>query len=260
LAIDRILEVSGLTEIERPARGNRPARKFTISPKLLAGLKQFQSAAVALTGVDLRREMPHGLVVLHPGKDQLAQGIIETCLSAAAFTEFLQPGEAIGGYPSYASPFGVVVASRTLVIAGTRKDEVAAAIERFADPSRPSLAKTHAFEELVLAQTIADIQSFEWVVASVGTTKSGLAADFWLSLKEGNRSLPFQLARTAPVSKESLAAAPAGASAVLAIGRRGRDFMPGMGLVLTVADSSRSKALWNELLRIPATPRRDAAS
>src|SRR6185295_3295775 len=132
-------------EQQDPAGAKPP---FMVSPKLLLALKDVRGAALAITDFD-PRQPPRGVLVINTGRSDLLQGIIETALSGATASEMLQPGEPIEGHPTYQSPFGTVIATERLVIAGNPADLAVEALHRLQGRADlPSLAGTEAFKEL----------------------------------------------------------------------------------------------------------------
>ena len=68
---------------------------FSLSPALLAELQKIPGAAIAITKLDQRMEMPDGVLVIHPGDSDLLRGILETAV------QLIEPVEPIAGFKTY---------------------------------------------------------------------------------------------------------------------------------------------------------------
>ena len=71
-------------------------KRFTVSPALIKAVLGLRGAAVAITGIDMERQEPTGVVVLHPGDLEVIRGLIETALPVGG-----KPVKSIGGYATY---------------------------------------------------------------------------------------------------------------------------------------------------------------
>lgn len=250
--IERILDAAGLLSEGGQREGEGPA--LGISPRLLAALKGFAGAAVAITGVDVRNGMPSGVAVLHPGKADLIYGLIETALSGAGAANELRAAEPVEGHAAYETPFGVLVLTERLLIAGSSRDLAADAVRRVRGRDVPSLRSEEALgaldegrkaslafafinaervlerakelisaggelpEEYRLVQSIADVESLRWAALQISTGDEGLSAQVSLQLAEGNHAFPYHLLRTPPVGRDVARSVPDGAVGFFAIG------------------------------------------
>lgn len=219
---------------------------FTISPALLADLKKFRGIAVAITRVDAAG-MPDGVLVLHPGDHDLLRGLAETAV------QFLEPAEAIGGFKTYrlhdgAGEFWVTVTARTFVAARSR-EPVAAAIERLKNPAAESLAARPEFQalaaqrreallfayangrqlakqfggqlrgqEAAIATAVLDLDHLESLILVVGTSTDSVHLTAQMNLAPGHHNLAYNLIRTPPLSRRSLAHVPGGVAGVALVG------------------------------------------
>ncbi|HVR75621.1 MAG TPA: hypothetical protein VMT52_14900 [Planctomycetota bacterium] len=250
--IERILDAAGLLTEEGQPGGEGPA--LGISPRLLAALKGFAGAAIAITDVDARHGIPSGVAVLHPGKADFIYGLIETALSGAGAANELRAAEPVDGHPAYEIPFGVLVLTERLLIAGSSRDLAADAVRRVRGSDVPSLRREEALgaleegrkaslifaflnaerilgrvkeqifaggeppEEYRIVQSIADVESLRWAALQISTGEEGLSAQVSLQLAEGNHAFPYHLLRTPPVGRDVVRAVPDGAIGFFAIG------------------------------------------
>ncbi len=254
--LGRLLEMAGFLGGKAPAGAepsgqNRPP--VLVSPRLIETLAEIDGAALAITDFD-PRSPPRGVFILHSGRSDLVQGLIETALSGAALSAELRPTEPVGGHPAYESPLGIVVTTEELVIAANPRDLAVDVIRRLHEDAVPSLGTQPAFGEMkarradslvfafvngpravelgrqsasrdgrlpkeyLLLQAVADVESLEWASLAIGTREDGLAAHLSLRLREGNHSFAYHFLRTPPAGREALGAVPAGAAAALALG------------------------------------------
>ncbi|MCH7812573.1 MAG: hypothetical protein IID40_01000 [Planctomycetes bacterium] len=231
-----------------------PAEVF-LSPTLLDELSRFRGVALALTGFGpAAADMPElggvqGLVILHPGEANGLRGLIETA------AQFVTPTEPIGNFATIRIEPGITVTfTHRLVIAGTSRELVAGTVQRLTSGDGASLADRPDMQELAgqrdralvfafvdakgalataykhlgedrdamqaigIAQGLMDVGHWKSLCASIGSTDTGLHADFTLALEDGHANLVYNLIRTPPMSGKSLRAVPAGAAVVVGIG------------------------------------------
>jgi len=227
-----------------------------LSPGIVNELRRFRGVAAAITGI----EAPpagnpdlggvQGVVVLHPGDDQMLRGALET------FAQFVVPAEPISGFPTLeVAPPGIVVSfTNRLVVAGTSRGLVAGVVDRLSGRGGESLAdradmvamaeqRRHslafafvdvkravatahqhlqqdpdAMQALAMAQGLFDIRHAQSVSASLGTTGKDLYAEVAMALDEGHANLVYNLVRTPPMSGRTLESVPAGAAGFVGIG------------------------------------------
>lgn len=247
----RVLEKMGLVA-EGSDAGGSP--RGLISPRLLAGLSAVEGIAAALTDFDPRRGEPKGIVVLNSGRSDAVHGLLETVLAGAVKARQIRPGESILGHPSYETPLGWIAATRRLVVAGTSRDLVAAAVERLeksgSEPGGPGVrwagsaesrkdalvsilvnappllarAKEQLFrgdqaaDEYNRIQALTDLESVKSISLMLQTDGTGISLEAALDLEEGNHALAYHVLRSPPLSGEALRAVPAGAAAFIAFG------------------------------------------
>ena len=340
--VARLLELAGLTGKEGTSEAaslGDPPLPLVISPRLLRGLEKAWGAAVSVTAIDPHLGIPSGVVVIKPGRSDVALGLIETGLSSAVASGIMMRSDPVHGYEAYLGPFVSVVLTERLIVLGNPPRLVSDAVRRLQGEPGESLARSEVFSELKKkrenallfafvnakplvtlakaqmqrhgrlpdeyrwAQAITDVESLRWAAVTLGTFDQGIYGDVWMRLDEDNHAMAYHLLRTAHVGRQALTAVPSGVAGFLAFGLSedgsgeapsrearsraaryvtgldvGREIfanvkdvlafvlppaasdpesrrhgMPGIGLVLTVKDPSRSEALWNEILSIPAT-------
>jgi len=275
--LGRLLDMAGFLGGKgkpAPEQSGQGVAPVLVSPRLIETLAEIDGAALAITDFD-PRSPPCGVFILHSGRSDLVQGLIETALSGAAVSAELRPTEPVGGHPAYESPLGIIVTTAELVIAANPRELAADVVRRLSDEAVPSLGTLPVFgevaarradsllfafinghravelgrraasrggrlpEEYLLLQALADIESLEWATLGIGTREDGLAAHFSLRLREGNHSLAYHLLRTPPAGRDALGAVPAGSAAALALGLG----MPGEGGLSTRTDPGAAPAI-----------------
>lgn len=227
-------------------------RRVMLSPALFESLKAFEGLAVAITGLDLEREAPMGVMVLNPGEARVVRGLIETV------AQFVQPAAPIGGHPALridAPDFSATVAlTARLVVIGTNRDLVEGVIARLDDDGAESLAGTDTFKQgaashdealayvfanvqaglkyayrmagqdrdmmrgLMTAQAVFDLAHLNSLALALGSSNDALQAEFVMSLAEGQTNMVYNLLRTPPMHGRALRLVPGSAAAVLAVG------------------------------------------
>lgn len=249
----RLLDQLGLLAQAEAVAADAAARAgptIAVRPGLVRELLGIRGIAVAVTGFDPSRQMPTGVLILHPGNQDIVRGLIETALPAVA-----APAEPIKGCPTYKleDPPVLVTLSSRLVILSMQANEIADVIARARGEDDESLA-THAElaetlkgrqdallffcvnakpimplvngalaaaagqkRELALAQALLDLQNISSIVGSVGVRDDGLYLDLALNLEKGHRNLVYNLLRMPALDRELLKSIPEGAAAFFAL-------------------------------------------
>ena len=221
---------------------------FTLSPALAAELKKFRGAALAITGLDERmKDMPEGVLVIHPGDSDLVQGLLETGV------QLVESAKPIGDFKTYRfkndhHEFWITVTAR-LLIAGTKREAVAATVERLGNPKAASLAARPAFkaleadrrngllfayvdghelarrlrplmkgQEAAIVGTVLDLDHLESITLTAGVTDDSVKVSARMNLVPGHHNLAYNLIRTPPFTRRSLGSVPRGAAAVVLLG------------------------------------------
>ena len=221
---------------------------LTLSPALVAELKKFRGAALAITGLDDRmHDVPDGVLVIHPGDSDLVRGLLETAV------QLIEPAKPIGNFKTYrfkegAKQFWITVTAR-LLIAGTDREAVAAVVERLGNPKAASLATRPTFQahdadrhnrlvfayvdghelarrlkpmmkggDAAMVSTLLDLDHLDSLTFAAGVTDDSVQLIARVNLTPGHHNLPYNLIRTAPFTRRSLASVPSGAAAVVLLG------------------------------------------
>ena len=132
--------------------------RILLSSAILAQAKAFKGVGLAITGVDLHQETPQGVLVLHPGEDEVMRGLMETA------AQFLPPTDPIAGYPTVQiseSDFSATIAfTARLVVLGTDRTLVQGVVERLKGETSESLATVALFNESVARREYALFNAF----------------------------------------------------------------------------------------------------
>ncbi|MHC4896945.1 MAG: hypothetical protein ACYTGW_07545 [Planctomycetota bacterium] len=235
--------------------GTNGGTAFGISPKLVDAVLGMRGAAVAVTDFDARRGPTNGVIILHPGNLDVAQGVLETVLPVGG-----QPVAPIAGHATY-SIEGQVLLTRTsrLLIASPDRAQIEGVLARlggrggaaFADNDELSAAmklrgddllffcmhfkplmpmvrdviqrETRRDPELRAALAFLDIESTRCIAGRAGIDADGISFDARLVLDEGHRNLVFNLLRQPGIPKSALSMVPKGAAGFVvgAVNRRG---------------------------------------
>jgi hypothetical protein len=230
---------------------------FTLSPALVAELEKFRGAALAITGLDERmKDIPEGVLVIHPGDSDLVRGLLETAV------QLIEPAKPIGSFKTYrfkqgSRQFWITVTAR-LLIAGTDREGVAAVVDRLGHPKAASLATRASFQthdadrrnrlvfayvdghelarrlrpmmkggDAAMVSTLLDLDHLESLTFAAGVTDDSVQLVARVNLMPGHHNLPYNLIRTAPFTRRSLAAVPSGAAAVVLLGLNPATPVPG---------------------------------
>jgi hypothetical protein len=221
---------------------------FNVSPALAAELKKFRGAALAITGLDDRmQKMPEGVLVIHPGDSDLVRGLLETGV------QLIEPAESIANFKTYRfhdhqNQFWLTVTKR-LLIAGTKREAVAATVERLGNPQAASLAAQPAFKaheadrskgllfayvdghetarrlktmmkgrEAAMVATLLDLEHLDSLSLSAGVTDDSVQIIARMDLKPGHHNVAYNLIRTAPFTGRALNSVPNGTAGVVLVG------------------------------------------
>ena len=221
---------------------------FTVSPALAAELKKFRGAALAITNLDDRmQKIPEGVLVIHPGDSDLVRGLLETGV------QLIEPADPIANFKTYRfhdhqNQFWLTVTKR-LLIAGTKREAVAATVERLGNPQSASLAATPAFKaheaerrngllfayvdghetarrvrtmmkgrEAAMVATLLDLEHLDSLSLAAGVTDDGVQIVARMNLKPGHHNVAYNLIRTAPFTGRSLNSVPNGTAGVVLVG------------------------------------------
>jgi len=222
-------------------------RRVAISPTLVKEALGIRGAAVAITGFDMRNQIPHGVLVFHPGDLEIIRALLETGLPIGG--EVVEP---IGGFPTYnIEGQAFVTLTSKLVIASAHRSQIKGVIDRLNGTKTRSMATNPALAEVIkerddalllffvnakammpmikpmiaagamasremaMAQTLLDIDSFNSLAGRLGVSDDGLFLDLGLRLDEGHRNLVFNFFRTPAINPETLKSVPSGVAAVL---------------------------------------------
>ncbi|TWT45737.1 hypothetical protein RAS1_21660 [Phycisphaerae bacterium RAS1] len=224
--------------------------QIAVRPGLVRELLGIRGIAAAVTGFDPTKQMPTGVLILHPGDQEIVRGLIETALPAAA-----APAEPIKGCPTFKldDPPVLVTLSSRLVIVSMQANEIADVISRARGEEDESLASNPALaetlkgrqdallffcvnakpimplingalaaaageqRELAIAQALLDLKSFNSIVGNVGVRDDGLYLDLALHLEKGHRNLVYNFLRMPALDRESLKSIPEGVAAFFAM-------------------------------------------
>ena len=248
--VRKLLDQLGL--LAHPDAPGQPAapgqNRLAISPALVDALLGLRGAAVAITGVDMQKQRPSGVAVLHPGDMDVVRGMIETALPAAA--EVVAP---INGYPTYQIEDFYVTLTSQLVIAGSGPGEIEGVLARLKSPDEDSLATDPQLtdvlkdrhndllffcvnpkpllplldgfmaaaatqkREVVIARALLDPKSFRALSGHLNLGDEGLSLEFALHLEEGHRNLVYNFLRRPAIDKATLRCVPPGAAAFVAL-------------------------------------------
>jgi len=219
-------------------------RRIAISPSLVKEVLGIGGAAVAITGFDMQKEAPSGVLVFHPGNLEVIRGILETGLPAAA-----NAAKPIGGYPAYdIEGQAIVVLTSRLVVAGNDRASIENVLKRIDSNDGASLGTKPAYieamknrpesllsfyvdgkqimphlmklaeadqadaSEMAMVQTLLDPHSLQSVTGSLGVNDAGLHLEIAVRLDSGHHNLIYNLLRTPPINQETMKCIPQGAA------------------------------------------------
>lgn len=231
---------------------------FQFSDELLEELKKIHGFAVAVNEIDFQRERPIGVAVVHMGKSNLLQGLIETGV------QIVPRADSIAGHPTYCIDGEVWLAkTNSLLIVSTQRDQVEAALMRLKS-SGDSLASSENFRkckadrqdamifayvdgptvmskygammtgEAAVARMVLGLDHLQQVTIAIGATDNGAAAQLKCAFDENQQSLAYGLIRTVPLKDATLRRIPAGAAIVAVLGVN-----PQLGMLAGAADAPK---------------------
>ncbi len=228
-------------------------RNPAISSAILDQLEKLGSVAVALTNVAPAHREPEGVVILYTPNAGLMRGVAATLAQFARADEPIGgfPTVRLACHGGKA----VITFTNRLIVVGTGRDLVAGVVQRLSGQEGQSLADSPVFAEasagrtnallfafvdvqkawgeivrranetghpvpgqLAVVQGLVDPAHMKSLALRLGTTSSGLEAQFVMSLAEGQVNMVYNLMRMPPMQGRALAHVPAGAAAVLAFG------------------------------------------
>jgi len=251
--LERLLRQLGLVGTPQEAagaEGSGPLSTVRISPTLLSAFSRFKGAAVGIMGFNLFKLEPQWVAVIDPGTDELIRGAMESAVATAG-----KPGKKVGAAQTFlveVDKFTVHVAlASRLIVVSQQESMVTQALQRLADESLESLAKSevlgpvlagrqhamvfaaadfqklqglvrnlmmagkNAAPQIAIAQALLDFESFRSASFQAGVAPDGLFMEAGLNLAEGHRSLVINLLRTPSLSRDTLQYVPGGAAAVM---------------------------------------------
>lgn len=224
-------------------------RRVAVSPALVRALLGMRGAGVAVTGFDPAREMPTGVLVIHPG-DLPVKALCDTLLPIAG-----KPTEPVEGFAAFefeGDAHVTVVLTSRLIIAGNDEVQVAAVCRRLKGVERESLATNAALtdalqgrdgsllffcvnarplmpliqglagagamqsREMAIANALLDLRSLKSLSGRMGISEAGVTADLSVTLEDGHHNLVYNLLRLPPVDPQVLAGIPEGVAACVA--------------------------------------------
>ncbi len=241
-----LLEKAGLLADGKP---NWPpgSRGVAISPTLINEALGLGGAAVAITGFDPVKQMPTGVLVLHPGSVDVIRGLIETALPSGGTLS-----EPIRGHTTYnVEEKMLVTLTSRLIVVSTERAQIEGVIRRLEGEERKSLATSDSLaevledrndsllffcvdaqpiisiinamagaggsnHELAVARALFDLDSLRFLSGQLAVGDDSLHLDLALRLDEGHRNLVYNFLRTPPISRATLECIPQGVAGFLA--------------------------------------------
>lgn len=224
-------------------------KRVAISPAVIKEALGIRGAAFAITGMDLLKKAPRGVLVFHPGDLDILSGLLETGLAVGG-----EATEPIGGFPTYlVEGQAFVTLTSRLAVVSTERAQIQGVVDRLSGTEQPSLATNPAMSEIVegrddsllfffvnakammpmlkgmmamgamasrelaMAQAVLDLDSLDSLTGRAGINDDGLYFDFALRLDEGHRNLVFNLLRMPAINFETLKSVPGGVAGVLVV-------------------------------------------
>ena len=242
----RLLEKLGLLAGE-PGAGVKGGQRLAISPALVKELLGIRGVAAALTGFDLMRQTPSGVVVFHPGNVAVVRGLLETGLPLGG-----KPTDAIGGFPTYRVDDKVLITlTSRLVVISAERAHIEGVVRRLQGKETSSLATSGILDEyakdredsllffcvnvkalmpmidgmmalaggsreVAIARALLDPKSLRSITGRLGIGEEGIFLDLGLALDAGHRNLVYNFLRTPSISRETLKCIPKGVAGFLA--------------------------------------------
>lgn len=228
---------------------------FQLSPLLLSELKKISGVAVAVTDIDVQREEPAGVFIIHAGESDLIRGLIDTGM------QVVPRQQSIGGYQTFCIEDEVWLAkSGALIIGSDQRAHIADVLRRL-EGGEDSLADSPQFqeraeqrenalvfayvngpelmrragplmdqEEAAMARVVLGLDQLQHITAMIGLNEKGPTAELTCAYTPGHSSLAYGFMRTVPLQDETLRRIPSGAAVVAALGVN-----PQLGSVATMA-------------------------
>lgn len=221
---------------------------FAISPLLVRAAFGLRGAAVAVTRLDERGEPAGGVLVVHPGEQELVRGLLETAIPAEGSAE--APCE---GFPVYRLEGGLAMLTRRLVVLATDRAELEGVALRLEGRAPSSLALASPLRERLprtdstfcafyvhgeplrpwigaalrraeerdpdarSLRLVLDPESLESASGVLALADEGLELDVELELRAEHASLAFHLARLPALDPALWTRVPAGSAGALAL-------------------------------------------
>lgn len=221
------------------------AKRVAVSPALAKELLGIRGAAIAVTGIDMAKQAPAGVLVFDPGNVDVIRGLIETALPAGGVAT-----KPIGGYPTYnvEDEAFVTLTSRLVIVSNTTAN-IKEVIKKLSGKGGPSLADNKAItemtgdsgdalirffvnakelvpvavamagmsgqapQELQMAQALLDLDHLHSFSGRIDLGGQGFGVQIDLRLEEGHRNLVYNFLRAPSINHETLKAVPGGAAA-----------------------------------------------
>jgi len=196
------------------------AKRVAVSPALAKELLGIRGAAIAITGIDMVKQAPAGVLVFDPGNVDVIRGLIETALPAGGVAT-----KPIGGYPTYnvEDEAFVTLTSRLVIVSNTTAN-IKEVVKKLSGKGGPSLADNKAIaamstengdalirffvnakelvpvamamagvtgqasQELQMAQALLDLEHLHSFSGRIDLGGQGIGVQFDLRLDEGHQS------------------------------------------------------------------------
>lgn len=223
-------------------------KEIALSPALLESFGRFGGAGFAAMGIG-HDGPPPGVLVLHFGDVTLLKGLFETAF------QFAPTARKVADLPTFTAPPGFVgVMTESLLILGTDRSLVEGVVARLEGREKSSLAShpdleaiatqrrsatlfafadvqqvikharakmaddAHAMREFAQAEILFDLKNLRSAYFSFGIHQRTLSLELAVRMAEGHNNLIYNLIRTPPMSRRSLAFVPADAAAIFGLG------------------------------------------
>ena len=228
-------------------RRDRSWIRFT-GAALIKGVLGLRGAAVAITGIDMAKQEPHGVLVLHPGDLDVVRGLIETAVSTGG-----KQVDSIEGYPTYViEDEAVVTLTNRLVVVSNKPALIREVLRRLKGKEKTSLATSKNLREVLsdrgdallyfcvnaralmpmvsgmlqaaaahdpevaMVSSLLDLESTEAITGRVNLGEQGLQIDLRLQLAEGHKNLVYNFLRTPAISEQTFQSIPEGVAGFFA--------------------------------------------
>jgi len=250
--IGKVLDLLGLLQ------NGRANERLGISPLLLESLLGVDGAAIGLTGINMMGGgAPKSVAVLHPGDMDFIRGLVETMVPAQG-----RAIEPIADRDSWElEGLLYVTLSHRLAIVSPDKRQIEGVLDRLDGRKQKSLATNELLADtlalrgddllffclntspiapiaqgvatmqakdhprVATAIKLADIGSLRAIAGRVGLNGDGLGLDLNVQMKEGHKSVVFNLLRSAPLDGRAFESIPEGAAFLASVGVNGSGVM-----------------------------------